>query len=114
RGQLVESLRQYDSDEEDLAASRRLLWPDRGDGRSFETLEDYEDDEEYHPMTLEQIREDIDQRARAAQLAPRPDFFEEEVVEAHDEALLCKTALGDSALDLGYCTDDEDLHRSET
>ncbi|KAF9153117.1 hypothetical protein DFQ26_000668, partial [Actinomortierella ambigua] len=135
RGQLVESLRQYDSDEEDLAASRRLLWPDRGDGRSFETLEDYEDDEEYHPMTLEQIRKDIDQRARAAQLAPRSvlahmermrrqqkssnvvynkDFFEEEVVEAHDEALLCKTAPRDSALDLGYCTDDEDLHRSET
>ncbi|KAF9167605.1 hypothetical protein DFQ26_003948 [Actinomortierella ambigua] len=135
RGQLIESVRQYDSDEEDLSASRRLLWPDRGDGRSFETLEDYEDDEEYNPMTLEQIREDIEQRVRAAQLAPRPvlshmerkprqqkssdvvyieDFFQEEAVEARGEALLCKTAPEDSALDLGYSADDEDLHRSGT
>ncbi|KAG0232245.1 hypothetical protein BGW42_008299 [Actinomortierella wolfii] len=43
RGNLLECIRQYESDEEELDATRRLLWPDRGDGKSFVSREDYPD-----------------------------------------------------------------------
>ncbi|KAG0221339.1 hypothetical protein BGW42_007842 [Actinomortierella wolfii] len=46
RGEYLRRIVQYDSDEEDVLTTPRLLWPDRGDGKSFVSHEDYPDDDD--------------------------------------------------------------------
>ncbi|KAG0220923.1 hypothetical protein BGW41_007424, partial [Actinomortierella wolfii] len=65
RGEYVERIVQYDSDEEDVYTTPRVLWPDRGDGKSFVSHEDYPDDDDEEDSLI-QVREETLRLGREA------------------------------------------------
>ncbi|KAG0236760.1 hypothetical protein BGW41_000351 [Actinomortierella wolfii] len=86
RGMYLEVTHEYERDDEDIDTTRRLLWPDRGDGTSFVSRDDYpdtSDDEDGDAKRHERIKQALE--ARRAMLAQRTDRSSPEPEEQDEE-----------------------------